>query len=114
MLEWLKRCAWKAHIRKNVSGVRIPLSPQNKTYKILIFYLVGFFYARKNAPKMHQNSAPTHSYGRFLPTHPYFLSLYATYIIRYLPDSTKCAVYFFCHFRLKKCTKKGTTFVVPF
>ena len=54
MLEWLKRCAWKAHIRKNVSGVRIPLSPQNKTYKILIFNLVGFFFVQKNAPKMDQ------------------------------------------------------------
>ena len=49
-------------------GALESLSPQKKTYKELSFNLVGFFYAQKNAPKMHQPScnrrATTAAYKR--------------------------------------------------
>ena len=35
-------------------GALDSLSPQKRTYKELYFNLVGFFYAQKLAPKMHQ------------------------------------------------------------
>ena len=35
-------------------GALDSLSPQKRTYKELSFNLVGFFYAQKLAPKMHQ------------------------------------------------------------
>ena len=40
--------------RHEVATKSIPLFPLNKAYKKLIINLVGFFYAQKDAPKMHR------------------------------------------------------------
>ena len=54
MPEWSNGPHSKCGVRATVPGVRIPLFPLNEAYKKLIINLVGFFYAQKDAPKMHQ------------------------------------------------------------
>ena len=54
MPEWSIGPHSKCGVRATVPGVRIPLFPLNKAYKKLIVNLVGFFYAQKDAPKMHR------------------------------------------------------------
>ena len=41
--EWLKEHAWKVCIRETVSGVRIPLSPQErrKTHDAIVGFLIS-------------------------------------------------------------------------
>ena len=64
MAEWSIAAVLKT-VELRGSGGSNPSLSAKRTYKELSFNLVGFFYAQKNAPKLH-HPISTHSYGLFL------------------------------------------------